>query len=259
MSDLGLTLRQVGYTNRSFWRNPASAFFTFVFPLMFLVIFASLFGSGVVHLPSGGTLDQSTYYVAAMAAFGVLTACYTNLAMGVTIQRDGGILKRTRGTPLPGWSYLTARVLHAMLMASLLVIISAVFGRLAYGATLPTGMNLARTVLVVAVGAVSFSALALALTAAIPNADAAPAIVNATILPLLFVSGVFVPLTKDAPQWIITLGDIFPVKHFVDAFLGSFYGPPNFAFDWKDVAIVAAWGIGGLLLAARYFSWEPRK
>ena len=259
MSDAGLTFKQIRYTNKAFWRNPASAFFTFAFPLMFLVIFASLFGHGTVRLQNGGTLDQSTYYVASMAAFGVLTACYTNIAISVTFQRDTGILKRTRGTPMPGWSYLTARVIHAMLMAAILVLISALFGKLACGAALPTSGDLLRTVMVVVVGGASFSALALALTAAVPNADAAPAIVNATILPLLFISGVFVPLGKGTPQWIITLGDIFPVKHFVDAFLGAFYGPPDFPFAWSDIAIVAAWGVAGLLLAARFFSWEPRK
>ena len=140
---------------------------------------------------------------------------------------------------MPGGSYLTARVIHAMLMAMVLVIIAALFGALAYGADLPTGGDLVRTVAVVLIGGASFAALALALTAAIPNADAAPAIVNATILPLLFISGVFVPLGANTPQWIITLGDVFPVKHFVDAFLGAFYGPPNFPFAWSDIAIVA--------------------
>jgi hypothetical protein len=32
-----------------------------------------------------------------------------------------------------------------------------------------------------------------------------------------------------------------------------------FPFDWWDVAIVAAWGLVGLILAARFFSWEPRR
>jgi ABC-2 type transport system permease protein len=112
---------------------------------------------------------------------------------------------------------------------------------------------------VVLVGSASFAALGLALTPAIPNADAAPPIVNATILPLLFISGIFFPVGPDAPQWIETLSDIFPVRHLVDAFLGSFYGPPLFAFSWVDVGIVAAWGLAGLIVATRYFSWEPRK
>jgi ABC-2 type transport system permease protein len=120
-------------------------------------------------------------------------------------------------------------------------------------------MSLVRSIIVVLVGSASFAALGLALTPAIPNADAAPPIVNATILPLLFISGIFFPIEGDSPQWIETLSDIFPVRHLVDAFLGSFYGPPLFDFSWADVGIVAAWGLAGLIVATRYFSWEPRK
>ena len=258
MSQVGLTLRQVRFTNKAFWRNPASAFFTFAFPLMFLVIFTALFGSGTVDVGHGISIDQSTYYVASMAAFSVITACYTNLAINVSFQRDQGILKRTRGTPLPGGSYLTARVLHAMLIAFILVIICAGFGKVAYGADIPGGTQLLDTVVVLLVGSTSFAALAFALTAVIPNADASPAIVNATILPLLFVSGVFFPIGPHTPAWVKTLGDVFPVKHFIDAFLGSFYGPPAFHLAWHDVLIVAAWGLAGLALASRFFSWEPR-
>jgi ABC-2 type transport system permease protein len=250
--------RQVRYTNKAFWRNPASAFFTFAFPLMFLVIFTSLFGSGRAEVAPGVFVKQSTYYVAAMGAFAVITACYTNVAISVTFQRDEGILKRTRGTPLPAWVYLTARVLHALLVAVILIVITAVFGRVFYGANLPTGIRLLEFLVVLASGAASFSALALALTAVIPNADAAPPVVNATILPLLFISGVFFAIGPNAPAWIGQVGRIFPVKHFVDAFLGSFYGPPLFTFGWHDVVVVAAWGLGGLILAARSFSWEPR-
>ena len=86
MSTAGLTLRQVRFTNKAFWRNPASAFFTFAFPLMFLVIFTALLGNGHVQL-GGHDVRQSTYYVAAMAAFSVITACYTNIAVSVTFQR----------------------------------------------------------------------------------------------------------------------------------------------------------------------------
>jgi ABC-2 type transport system permease protein len=115
------------------------------------------------------------------------------------------------------------------------------------------------------VGSLSFAALALALTAVIPNADASPPIVNATILPLLFLSGIFIPLNDDAPAWMTTIAEVFPVKHFADAmragFLGNLVSPVGriFAFEWLDVAIMAAWGIGGLILASRFFSWEPRR
>jgi ABC-2 type transport system permease protein len=252
---LGLVMRQVQFTNKAFWRNPASAFFTFAFPLMFLVIFTALLGNGQIML-NGKEVSQATYYVAAMGAFAVITACYTNIAISVTFQRDAGILKRSRGTPLPGWGYLSGRVIHAILVALVLVVITAVFGWAFYNASIPTGVTLVRFVVVLLVGSASFCALGLAVTAIIPNADAAPPVVNATILPLLFLSGVFIPLGDDAPAWIQWIGRIFPVKHFADGMQAGFLGTP---FDWKDTLVVALWGIAGLLLAVRFFSWEPRR
>jgi len=250
-----LALRQIGYTNKAFWRNPASAFFTFAFPLMFLVIFTALLGGG--HISIGGRqITQSTYYVAAMAAFAVITACYTNIAIAVTFQRDAGVLKRTQGTPLPGGAYLSARVIHAMLVAILLVVITAAFGKAFYSAAVPSGATLLRFLVMLVVGSASFCALGLAMTAVIPNADASPAVVNASILPLLFLSGVFIPLGDDAPGWIRWIGRVFPVKHFADGMQSGFIGTP---FHWSDVLFVAGWGLAGLLLAARFFSWEPRR
>jgi ABC-2 type transport system permease protein len=258
VSDATLLLNQVRATNRAFWRNPASAFFTFAFPLMFLVIFTSLLGSGRVEVAPGVFIEQDRYFVAAMGAFAVISATYTNLAISVAFTRDLGILKRTRGTPLPGWAYLTGRVVHAVLVSLLLVVITVVFGVLVYGADVPAGRLLLEFVATVVVGAAAFSALGLATTAMIPNAEAGPPIVNAIILPLLFLSGIFIPLGEDAPQWMKTVGDIFPVKHFAEAMLGSFYGSP-LPFSWSDVLVVAAWGVAGLALAVRFFSWEPRK
>jgi ABC-2 type transport system permease protein len=258
MSDATLVLNQVRATNKAFWRNPASAFFTFAFPLMFLVIFTSLLGSGTVEVARGILIEQDRYFVAAMGSFAVISATYTNLAIGISFTRDAGILKRTRGTPLPPWIYLVGRVIHAVLVSLLLIVITAAFGVVFYGADVPTGELLLKFLVTIVVGAMAFSALGLATTAIVPNADAAPAVVNAIILPLLFLSGVFIPLGADAPQWMKTIGDVFPVKHFVEAAMGSFYGPP-LPFQWSDVLFVTVWGLGGLALATKFFSWEPRK
>ncbi len=249
-----LTVTQVGYVNKAFWRNPTRAFFTFVFPLMFLVIFTSLLGNGTVHI---GDLEvkQSTYYVAAMAAFGVITACFNNIATTMTFQRDDGSLKRASGTPIPAVSFLGARILHAMAMALVLVVITVAFGRVAYGAEVPTGITLARLVVVLVVGSSAFCALGLALTAAIPNADAAPAIVNAASLPLLFLSGIFIPFGNQTPEWIENVAKFFPVRPFALGVQSGFFPVP---FKWSDVIVVAVWGVAGLILAVRYFSWEPR-
>jgi len=256
VNDAALTARQVKFTNRAFWRNPPAAFFTFAFPLMFLVIFTALFG-GTTRIPGFAfPVRTSTYYIPAIAAFSIITATYTNLAISVTFLRETGTLKRIRGTPMPSGSYLTARIVHAVFLAILLVVIVTVFGVAFYHAHV-TMRTLPAFAVTVVVGAASFSALGLALTAWIPNGDAAPAVTNASILPLLFLSGVFIPL-PDHSTWYVTVAKIFPIYHFTHAMLSAFFFPVGSGFQGKDLAILGAWGVVGVILAVRSFSWEPR-
>ncbi len=253
-----MTLRQLRYENKAFWRNPAAAFFTFAFPLMFLVIFNLIFGNNEVGEVDGEPVNGSTFYVPAIAAFSVITACFTNMSISVVFLRDEGILKRVRGTPLPATSYLLARVLHSTFIAAVLVLIVSVAGALFYDVKLPTD-DLAELLLIVLVGAAAFSALGLAHTSIVPNADAAPPVVNATILPLLFISDVFIPL-QNPPEWMEVAGKIFPVRHFSDAMQYAFFPPEgSTGLNLESLGVLAAWGLLGLLVAAKRFSWEPKR
>ena len=255
MSALALTLDQVRYVNKAYWRNPARAFFTFAFPLMFLIIFTSLLGSGTVHI-GPLAVKQSTYYVAAMASFGVITACFNNIALAMSYGRDTGILKRLDGTPLPAACFLASRVLHSLFVAVLLVVLTAMFGHVAYGADLPRGMMLLRFLVMLVVGAGAFCALGLAITAVIPNADAAAPIVNFAMMPVLFLSGIFIAFGNGTPTWVLWVARVFPVRHFALGMQAGLVGTP---FHWMDVLVVAVWGLAGLVLAIRFFSWEPRR
>ena len=255
MNALRLTAVQFRYVNKAFWRNPASAFFTFAFPLMFLVIFTALLGHYTVRI-GARTIDTSTYYVASMATFAAITACFNNIAIGLSFQREDGVLKRTNGTPLPAAAFIGARILHAVFISVLLVVLTAAFGHAFYHASIPAGLSLLRFAIAILVGSAAFCALGMALTAVVPNADAAGPIVNAVILPVEFLSGIFIAFGNNTPDWILWVARVFPVRHFAVSMQAGFLGT---AFSWTDVLVVAAWGVAGLLLAIRFFSWEPRK
>jgi ABC-2 type transport system permease protein len=139
----------------------------------------------------------------------------------------------------------------------LLVAIVTAFGVAFYDARFPSN-TLAAFVTSIVVGAASFSSLGLALTSVIPNADASPAVVNATILPLLFISGVFIPL-EDPTAWYVTLSKAFPVFHFTEAMKSAFFSPTGNGFEPMHLLVVGGWGVAGLVLAVLFFSWEPRK
>ena len=246
MNGLALAARQIGYENRAFWRNPPAAFFTFAFPLIFMVIFNVLFGAGAAG-----------FFTPAIIVFGVVTATYTNLAMMVTIARDEGILKRIRGTPLPPWAYLAGRIGHSVAIAFLLVVIVAAFGSVAYGVDVPWEA-LPAILLVLVVAAATFSALGLFVSGLIPNADASPAVVNASILPVLFISNVFVQM-ENAPDWLDAVSHLLPVRHFADAMMELYASGAAAGVPWLEVGVIALWGVIGVVGALRYFSWEPRR
>ena len=108
MCDLAIAARQLRFEQKAFWRNPAGAVFTFAFPLLFLVIFSTL-NSGA-RIEERGSISFVTFFVPGILAFGLISACYTNLAIRMTVSRDFGILKRVRGTPVPTWAYLAGQV-----------------------------------------------------------------------------------------------------------------------------------------------------
>ena len=245
---------QLRYEQKAFWRNPAAAFFSFAFPIVLFVLFASIF-NGSKESALGG-IKGIDYYTPTITAYGVMSACFVNLAITVTFRRDQGLLKRVRGTPLSPLGYLGGLVANAVVISVILAIIIIAFGVGAYGASLPRDwVGLVVTVLV---GAAVFCILGLATTALIPNADAAPAIVNLIFFVLIVISGGFFPIASTSV--LSQIAQVFPLRHFIDATFAAFDPRRNVsAFPWSDVGIMAAWGAAGLVVATRWFRWEARK
>jgi len=255
VNGLALFAHQFRYDQKVFWRNPASVFFTVAFPVVLLLIFATVFGGQTVSVRGGIATDA--YYVPAIITLAVISATMQSLAMSLVIAREDGRLKRGRGTPMPAWVFIAGRVGNSAIVALMMFALIAAIGRLLYGVAIPWG-RLPEIVLVLVVGAAAFSCLGIALTAAIPSQDAAAPIVNALLLPLYFLSGVFIP-DDQLPSGVIHFADAFPIRHFFEAFFDVYDpGSTGATLQWGDLAIVAIWGVLGLLLATRYFRWTPR-
>jgi ABC-2 type transport system permease protein len=255
--DAGLLLHQYRYDQKQFWREPASVFFTVVLPLIFLVLFVSIFGNETTMV-EGHPIKTSTYYVPGIVALAVVSATLVNLAITFTILREKGLLKRVRSTPLPPWIYLGGRILTATVISVLLTALVTVLGRVLYGVELPTD-TLPGLLLTLVVGTAALCALGFALTAIIPSENAAPAVTNAVILPLYFFSGIFIP-DADLPDAMKFIGSLFPVRHLFQGFLAAF-DPTTTApgIAWDHLAVLAAWGVLGVLVGVRTFGWTPRR
>jgi ABC-2 type transport system permease protein len=252
-----MALHQAAYDLRAFLRNRQSQFFTLALPVLFLVIFASLFGGAGHTVPvAGGRISMSAYYVPGIITLGIIAASFGNLVASVTAQRERGVLKRRRATPVPASAIIAGRALTAIVIAVVMAAILLGIGWAAYSAQVPGRTAVALTVTVI-IGAASFCCLGYALTSLVHNEDAALPSTQAILLPLYFISGVFVSVTI-LPRWLADVGNIFPVRHLADALLVA-YNPhtTGLGFAGQDLLIVAAWGIAGLLIAIRKFSWLP--
>jgi len=235
-----------------------AAFFTIAFPLMFLLLFSVLFGTEEFEITGRGMFSVAQFYAPALAVFAAASATYTNIGVGTAIARDEGVLKRFRGTPLPPWTYMAGRIGSGVWIAFIATVVMMTVGVVAFNVNLELSKMPAALVTFV-VGAACFAALGLALAAASPTGDSAPAVANATILPLAFVSDVFIAM-DNPPDWLTAVGNFFPLKHFVRAFQDAFHPlveSPGFEFD--HLAVMAVWGVVGTLLALKFFTWEPRE
>jgi ABC-2 type transport system permease protein len=256
MSAAVLALHQFRFDQKVFWRNPASVFFTVMLPLIFLFIFATIFGNETIE--ERGGVKTTTYYVPAIISLAVISATTQSLAINLTQDRERGLLKRVRGTPLPTPFFVAGRVGNALVVSVLMVILVAVIGKLVYGVSLP-GETIPAVLVTLAVGAFAFCCMGFALTTIIPSDDAAAPVANATILPLYFISGVFIP-DSEIPSGVLNVADLFPIRHFFEAFFSAWDpGTSGAGFELGDLAVVAAWGVAGLLLALRFFRWEPHR
>lgn len=251
-----LIAHETRYDGLIFLRNRQSQFFTLALPVLFLIILGSVFSGGSVAL-AGGKLKTSAYYVPGIITLGIIAASFINLVISVTAARETGVYKRRRATPVPASVVIAGRALTAVGAALVIAAVLLAIGWPTYGATLP-GRTAPAFILAVVVGALAFCCLGFAAAGLIANADAAQPLTQAVILPLYFISGVFVPVSQ-IPGWLSNVAALFPVRHLAQALLTA-YNPhtSGAGFAWHDLAVVALWGLAGLVVALRRFSWLPR-
>jgi ABC-2 type transport system permease protein len=194
--------------------------------------------------------------VPGICTLGIIATSFVNLVITITAQRESGVLKRRRSTPVPAWVLIASRTLTSAILAIALVAIVAI-GRIVYGVHLP-GAALPAFVLGVIVGAAAFCCLSFAAASFIRSEDSAQPVIQAIILPLHFISGVLVP--KD--QLSSTLRDIasvFPVSHLDNALFKAFDpATTGSGIAGADLLILAIWGAVGMLIALQRFTWSPQ-
>jgi ABC-2 type transport system permease protein len=247
--DLGLVGWQIRYEQRSYWRNRGRGVFTFVFPVMLLVIFASL-DKGAT-LSSRGGIPYDDFFIPGILAYGVIATTFMNLSIGTAILRDEGVLKRMQGTPLPTWAYIAARIGSTCIvtLAMTAVVLGLGFG--VYGLDFHAS-QLPALIVTMLLGTAAFTALGIGITRFIPSAESGPVLVNLVIWPLSFISNIWFP-TDSLPQVLRTIAELFPIRALASS-LQFVFDPRHHGslFDVSSLRTLAIWTLVGVWLMIRF-------
>jgi ABC-2 type transport system permease protein len=242
-----LTWRQYRLERRMFWRNPSAAFFNFLLPLLFLAA-----GGAILH----GSQHDLNRLVPAIAGMSVMSTTFTALAYNIVYLRERGVLKRIRGTPLPTSSYFGGVAANAVTNTVMQIAIVVLAGRVFFGIGWPAHWD--ELIVFVLVGVVCLASLGVAFAHTIPNFESTAAYVNAVFLPVVFVS-FFVFDTKSAPTFLRNVAEALPLKPLIDGLSGAMVTGAGLSGNLDALAVIGLWGVFGLYLAVRGFSWEQSR
>ena len=245
---LRLFVHQLRGEQRVFWRSKEAALFIFLFPLLLFLLLGSVYTGKIYGVPASRAL------LAGLIGYGCANTAFAGLAIQLVIRRENAILKRLRATPLPASTYVAALLVSTLVVFVLQTIALFLIGSAMYGTPFPTAPG--SLVGAVVVGVAMFAALGVATASMIRSAEGSSAVVNFILLPMAFLSGAFGP-TLHYPAFLRAIGDVLPLKYFIDLVNAVYLRGDTIWSRPEDLAVIAAWGIGGLLVAVFRFRWEP--
>jgi ABC-2 type transport system permease protein len=246
-----LYLHQLRVEQMLFWRSRELAFFTFLLPVIFLVLLGSAYGDNEVDGIRG-----YDFLLAGMLGYGAASTAFAGLGIVLVVRREAGTLKRLRATPLPGRTYLSGLFSSIIFVYLVEAVILVLLARIIFDVHIPG--RLASLAAALVIGAASFTALGVAVSTLVRTAEGSSAVINAIYIPAAFVSGAFFSADSfpDVLRWI---AQVLPLEHFIVLVRDVMLHDVHVYNRLGDLAVVAAWGVAGAIVAARRFRWEPRE
>ncbi|WP_166348566.1 ABC transporter permease [Phytoactinopolyspora limicola] len=263
---LRIGLARAALELKVFFRESAAVVFVFLLPIVLLGVFALVFGGDdTLFDERTAGIDFATYFTPGMAAAGIMMVSFQTLAVGIAAERDDRTLKRLRGTPMPPMAYFIGKIGMVLAAAALQLIALLVVAVVAFGVSLPTEpAKWATFAWVFLLGTAAGTVLGIAYSSVPKSAKSAEALVVGPLLVLLFISGVFF-VFSDLPEWLQTIGAVFPVKWLAQgmrsAFLPDEFETVEVSGSWEHgptILILGAWIVLGLIFALRTFRWKRR-
>lgn len=223
-------------------REPTALFFSVLMPVLFYTMFTAMFGGE-------GSADAAI--IAPFGTFAVLAVVMMSPGIGLADARERGWLrvKRVSGTPM--WVTLLAKVLAALPYAVGVLVAMTIAAVLVASMSIDVAV-LARVFLVLVLGALPFSLFSLAVGAR-AGANAAAAILNGVLMPMVLVSGLWFP-HEIMPDWVVSIGKLMPTYHLAQLAMAQIDGGPWIG-HLAVLGLTAA--VGALAAAFAYRSARP--
>jgi ABC-2 type transport system permease protein len=231
-----------------FWRSREAAFFIFIFPLLLFVLLSSVYTGTYQNRPAAWAV------LVGIIGYGAANTGFAGLALLLVARREMGFLKRIRSTPLPANAYLCAVLASMLVVFALQAIALIVLGKILKSTPFPH--HAFSFVLALLLGAAAFAGMGLGFTSLLRSAEGSSAAVNTVLLPMAFLSGGFGPTTH-YPRVLKAIGDVLPLKYLVQLVYAIYLHGERIWSKPGAIAILLAWGLGGSIVAARRFRWEP--
>ncbi len=221
-----------------------------------LVAFVSVGGGNKTFVQDGQTIKTAVFFVPGLIALAVISASFSNLLTDLVAQRDSGVLKRRRATPVPAFALIGGRTLTAATISLVTAVLLLLVGGNVYDMNIPNNALPAVAVMIL-FGSVTFSALAYALAPSIRSSGAIQPVIQLILLPLYAISGVLLPNSKN-PHWLNEVAGVLPLQHLAHG-LHHAFDPTTHGIGLSivDLAVLSAWAVTALVLATRRFTWLP--
>lgn len=258
-----LGIRRIGFELRQYFRAGDQVFFTFLFPTVMYLIFATIFTGDVGEGP--GKVSMATYYLPGLIAGGIFLSGVQGLSIEIAVEKSDGTLKRLGSTPISPVTYFIGKIgevfVTAILQISLLLVVAVVL----YKVELPTDAEAwGRFAWVFVLGLLACALLGVALSAVPRSGKTASAVVIPVVLLLQFVSGVYIAFSS-LPEWLQNVAAIFPLKWIAQgmrsAVLPDSFKAVESGGEWQlglIAVMLAVWLVVGVVLSRATFRWIRR-
>ena len=249
MSDVVVLGSQIRYQLTLLMRNPRAIVAGLILPGVLL----ALQKGSAQHV----TMAQAAPKIAGFVAFSVAAIALFTHALGLVTAREEGVLRRWRASPLPAWAYFAGRIIATVLVTAAAGLVLVLVAVAMTGVHL-TGHAVAGLLVADVLGALALAAAGTAITAIIPNTQSAQPVLMLIYIPLIVLSGAFGPI-QSLPHWLNTAVTYLPAQPVIDAASRVLTHSSGTLIPGHDLAVLAGWVVGGLLVSFRFFAWDPHR